>query len=99
MGKPLLKNAWDYFRDPNNWIIKWHDEKTGLVISKLDHLPIMRISMLDHTCNNWVHYDISPLVYFPNARTIEEMHQVPPCGQMSQGQIQDLIRHKWEDEE
>ena len=99
MNKPKIKDAWSYFRDENNWLILWNDERTGLTICKLGHLPCLRLSMDNHTINEWVHYDINPLLYFPHARTLEEIHEHPCYESLSQEEVKELIRNHWEDEE
>jgi len=99
MDKPKLKDAWDYFRDDNNWLIKWHDDKTGLHISKLGHLPLLRLTLWDHSLNDYVHYDIHPLLYFPNCEEVDDIHQHPCFTSLSEREIKDMVKYKWEDEE
>ena len=99
MNKPLLKDAWSFFIDDNNWIILWEDKKTGLTISKLEHLPLLRLVLWNHTINCYVHYQIHPLLYFPNCKKLEDMHHRCCFTSVSEREIKDMVKYQWEDEQ
>ena len=97
MNKPLLKDAWRYFNDSNNWWILHSCEETGLIISKLAHVPVVRISLLNHYINEYVQYVIHPLLYFTDCRGLDDIHQNPAQTSLSERNIKDLIKYKWEE--
>ena len=43
MKRPLVKDMNDYFRNPDNWVVKWESELVNLRIDKLKHTGITRL--------------------------------------------------------
>lgn len=97
--KPLLKDAWNYAHDNYNWLLKWYDDKTGLHISKLAHLPLFRLTLWDHTVNEYVHYEIDTLLYFPDCKTLQDIHNHPCFTSLPERELKDMFKYKWEEEE
>ena len=97
--KPLIKDAVEYFKDHNNWMLIWHDPKTDLFMSKLKGCPVVKLGMYDHRYNEYVRYKIDDLLFFYPATGYGDIHKVPCRPSLNCEEIRDLIRHHWEDNE
>jgi len=99
MDKPLLKNAVEYFRDPSNWYTIWANGMTGLHIQKLRHVKCLRLVLEDHQVNEYVHYVMDPLLYFPEAEIILDMHNTYDRESLPDSEIRFLIKERWTEHE
>ena len=98
MKKPLLKNAWDYFRDNRNWTPIWSEGQTGMNIEKLNGVSCLRLGIIDHKVNDYVRYDYHAILYFVGASRIGDIHNIREQSSLNNEEIKDLIRLHWEDE-
>ena len=98
MDKPLLKNAWDYYRDNKNWTTIWSEGQTGMNIEKLNGVSCLRLGIIDHKINDYVRYDYHPILYFVGASRIGDIHNIRQQSSLNMEEIKDLIRLHWEDE-
>ena len=99
MDKPLLKNAVEYFRDQKNWYSIWANGTAGLHIQKLRNVKCLRLVIEDHQVNEYVHYEMNPLLYFPKAESIQDMHNTRDRESLSESEIKFLIKERWTDYE
>lgn len=98
MNKPLIKNAWDYFRDNRNWTPIWADGQTGLNIEKLNGVACLRLGIIEHEINEYVRKDYDPVLYFVGARHISDIHKTWQQTSLNNEEIKDLIRLHWEED-
>ena len=99
MKKPLIKDALDYFRKDENWTPIWSDGQTSLNIEKLNGACCLRLGIIDHDINEYVHKDYDPLLYFVGAKRIGDIHKVYERSDLSNEEIKNIIRYHWEDNE
>ena len=99
MDKPLLKNAVEYFRAHKNWYSIWASETTGLHVQKLRNVKCLRLVLEDHQVNEYVHYEMDPLLYFPGAETIQDLHNTRDRESLPDSEIKFLIKERWTDYE
>lgn len=97
--KPLMKYAYEYFANPDNWEDLWIDHDTGLRIQKLLNVKCLRLCLKDHYINEYMFKPLDPLLYFPGISDIREIRNCFERANLSHEEIKNLIRYDWEDEQ
>ena len=99
MKKPLMKYAYEYFANPENWEDLWIDHNTGLRIQKLLNVKCLRLCLKDHYIKEYMFKPLDPLLYFPGISDIREIRNCFERANLSHEEIKNLIRYQWEEEE
>ena len=97
--RPLIKDAYDYFHNNENWTPIWSDGQTDLNIEKLNGVECLRLGIIDHYINEYVHKDYDPVLYFVGAKYIGDIHKTWGQTSLNNEEIKNLIRYHWEEEQ
>ena len=97
--KPLMKYAYEYFANPENWEDLWIDHTTGLRIQKLLNVKCLRLCLKDHYINEYVFKPLDPLLYFRGISDIKEIRNCFEEANLSHEEIKNLIKYHWEEEQ
>lgn len=94
--KPLIKDAETYFSDPSNWETIWRNIPSTLRLQKLKNVRCVRLCLVDHDINPWIHRALDPIMYFVGATSAESIRKCNEQIRLSNEDIRNLIRHHWE---